>query len=200
MSVKLFADDEYCIEFATTKNKLWLETEILSSFLGKADEFSAILVVGGFGREFLDCPSFVSCYTTVLIIRIAMFDLVDNEVSIKLIQEFYQKNLIVSAVCHGAAALINVNTPEGTRLVAGERVTGFSDQEEIDVDMVKHMPFRLQDALDKSSGGHYEKAEKAWAPHVVVSTTKKLLIGQNPASAKPLAEALLGKLLAVAKD
>ena len=51
------------------------------------------------------------------------------------------------------------------------------------------MPFHLETALDKASGGHYEKAAKAWDPHVTVDG--KLLMGQNPNSANPLAVELL---------
>ncbi|KAH7311119.1 putative parkinson disease 7 domain-containing protein 1 [Rhexocercosporidium sp. MPI-PUGE-AT-0058] len=175
VSVELFKDDAYCMEFAATKSKLWLETEKLESFLGKAKQFTAILYVGGFGP---------------------MFDLSDNPISAKLIQEFYVADRIVSAVCHGAAALLKAQLPDGTLLIAGEKITGFSDVEEIAVDRQKDMPFHLEDALDKASGGLYEKAADAWAPHVIVSTTKRLVTGQNPASAKPFAEELLKKIQA----
>jgi putative intracellular protease/amidase len=123
--------------------------------------------------------------------EIAMFDLVDNEVSTKLIREFYESDLIVSAVCHGSAALLNATLADGTKFILNEPVTGFSNAEEIAVDRQKDMPFHLETALDVASGGNYEKAAEAWAPHVVVSRTKRLATGQNPASAKPLAEALL---------
>ena len=123
-----------------------------------------------------------------------MFDLVDNLVSQKLIREFYDAPRIVSAVCHGTAALLNVTLADGSRLIAGERVTGFSDAEEVAVDREKDMPFHLEDALDKASNGNYEKSEEAWAPKVIVSSTKALLTGQNPASAKGLAIELLKKV------
>jgi len=158
------------MEFAQTKEKLWMETEKLESFLGRAKEFTAILYVGGFGP---------------------MFDLVDNPTSTKLIREFYESDRIVSAVCHGSAALLNATLADGTKLIAGEDVTGFSNAEEIAVDRQKDMPFHLETYLDNASGGHYVKSEEAWAPRVVVSSTKKLLTGQNPASAQPLAVALL---------
>jgi len=173
VSVELFKNDDSCVEFANTKSDLWLNTEKLESFLGRANEFTAIFYVGGFGP---------------------MFDLVDNPTSISLIREFYDASKIVTFLCHGAAAALNVTLADGTKLIAGEKVTGFSNQEEIDVDREKDMPFHLQTYLDNASGGHYEKAAKAWDPHVVVSGTKKLLMGQNPASAKPLAEALLKKI------
>ncbi|KAH8657197.1 putative parkinson disease 7 domain-containing protein 1 [Tricladium varicosporioides] len=175
VSVQLFKDDAYCMEFAQTKEKLWTETEKLESFLGRAKEFTAILYVGGFGP---------------------MFDLVDNPVSTQLIREFYEADKMVSAVCHGSAALLKATLADGSLLVTGEKITGFSNAEEIAVDRQKDMPFHLETALDNASGGNYEKSEAAWAPHVIVSSTKKLLTGQNPASAQPLAVELLKKLKA----
>lgn len=116
---------------------------------------------------------------------LAMFDLVENHVSIQLILEFWNAGKYVVGLCHGAAALLNVRIRDGGLLVEGKKVTGFSNQEEIDVDREKDMPFHLETALNKASGGHYEKAAKAWDPHVTVDGN--LLMGQNPASANPLA-------------
>jgi len=123
----------------------------------------------------------------------AMFDLVDNEVSFQLIREFHEAGRVVSAVCHGSAALVNATLADGTKLIAGEAVTGFSNEEEVIAKRPQDMPFSLEEALDKASGGKYEKAKEPWAPHVVTSglKTKKLLTGQNPASARPFAEELL---------
>lgn len=130
-----------------------------------------------------------------------MFDLVDNKVSTDLIIEFHEKHKIVSAVCHGAAALLKATLPDGTLFIKGEKVTGFSNAEEIAVDRQKDMPFHLETALDVASGGGYEKADQAWGKKVVVSVSgegqgrKRLLTGQNPASAKGMAVELL-KMLA----
>lgn len=126
-----------------------------------------------------------------------MFDLVENATSTALINEFYASNLLVSAVCHGSAALLNVRLPNGHLLIHGHRVTGFSNAEEIAVDRQKDMPFHLETALDEASGGGYEKAVKAWDPWVVVSEIegKRLLTGQNPGSARGLAEEVLKALL-----
>jgi putative intracellular protease/amidase len=123
----------------------------------------------------------------------AMFDLVNNKVSLQLIREFHESGRIVSAVCHGSAALVNATLADGTKLIAGEAVTGFSNEEEVIANRPQDMPFSLEDALNNASGGKYEKATAAWAPHVVTSAlkTKKLLTGQNPASAKGFAEELL---------
>lgn len=51
ISVELFKNDPVCVDFKNTKEDLWMKTKKLDSFLGKADEFDAILYIGGFGRK-----------------------------------------------------------------------------------------------------------------------------------------------------
>lgn len=176
VSVELFKDS-VSVDFKDTKSQLWTQTEKLENFLGKAAEYEAILYIGGFGP---------------------MFDLVDNTVSHQLIREFWEADKMVSAVCHGSAALLKVTLPSGELLLKGHRVTGFSNQEEIDVDRQKDMPFHLETALNTASNGFYEKAAAAWGPKAIVTANGKLLTGQNPASAGPLAEEILKTLQATA--
>jgi putative intracellular protease/amidase len=60
-----------------------------------------------------------------------MFDLATGETLHKLFNEFYTANKIVSAVCHGPAALAHVKLADGEGyLLDGQRVTGFSNVEE----------------------------------------------------------------------
>jgi putative intracellular protease/amidase len=74
--------------------------------------------------------------------------------------------------------------------VQGKRVTGFTNEEEEAVHLTKVVPFLVEDEL-KRLGGLYEKVEN-WKAFVV--SDGRLVTGQNPASSKPGAEALL-KLL-----
>jgi putative intracellular protease/amidase len=119
----------------------------------------------------------------------AMWDLATDATSHELINEFYAHNKIVSAVCHGPAALANVKLPSGEYLIAGQAVTGFSNSEEDAVGLSKFMPFMLQDALEKNSGGKFVKADD-WAKKVVVSRGGLLITGQNPASAEGVGQAI----------
>ena len=80
---------------------------------------------------------------------------------------------------------------QGQPLVKGKRVTGFTNGEEEAVHLTKVVPFLVEDEL-KRLGGLYEKAAD-WASFVV--TDGRLVTGQNPASSRAGAEALL-KLLA----
>ncbi len=70
-----------------------------------------------------------------------MFDLVTDETLHKLFNEFYTANKIVSAACHGPAALVHVKLPDGEGyLLDGPRVTGFSNVKEEQVGLTAVMP------------------------------------------------------------
>lgn len=120
-----------------------------------------------------------------------MWDLSKDATSHKLINEFHSSHKIVSAVCHGPAALAFVKTPSGSYLLDGQAVTGFSTSEEDAVGLTSAMPFILEDQLNTASGGKYEKASADWGAKVVVSGNGKIITGQNPASAGGVGEAIL---------
>lgn len=119
-----------------------------------------------------------------------MWDLAEDSHSIALIEAFYNAGKPVAAVCHAPGVLHRVQF-QGQPLVNGKRVTGFANSEEEAVHLTKVVPFLVEDEL-KRLGGRYEKAAD-WASFVI--TDGRLVTGQNPASSKAGAEALL-KLLA----
>ena len=96
---------------------------------------------------------------------------------------------VVAAVCHGPAALVDLEV-DGKKLVADQPVTGFSNDEEAAVKLTDVVPFLLEDAL-RAAGGRYSKAEP-FAEHVVIA--RNLVTGQNPASTRGVAEGVV-KLL-----
>ncbi|CAG9948220.1 unnamed protein product [Clonostachys rosea f. rosea IK726] len=106
-----------------------------------------------------------------------MFDLT-------LIEEFYAAGKVVAAVCHGPAVFSNAFVG-AQPLLNGRKVTGFSNVEEELMNLTTAMPFLLEDAL-KQRFGSYEKAKEPWGEHIVVDG--RLITGQNPASAKGVAE------------
>jgi putative intracellular protease/amidase len=135
----------------------------------KASDYDAVFYPGGHGP---------------------MWDLAEDLRSIALIEAFYSSGKPVAAVCHAPGVLHRVKF-QGQPLVQGKRVTGFTNGEEEAVHLTKVVPFLVEDEL-KRLGGLYEKVEN-WKAFVV--SDGKLVTGQNPASSKPAAEALL-KLLA----
>src|SRR6185312_12014029 len=119
-----------------------------------------------------------------------MWDLAEDPLSIALIEAFWNAGKPVAAVCHAPGVLHRVRI-DGQPLVKGKRVTGFTNGEEEAVHLTKVVPFLVEDEL-KRLGGLYEKAAD-WASFAV--TDGRLVTGQNPASSRAGAEALL-KLLA----
>jgi putative intracellular protease/amidase len=119
-----------------------------------------------------------------------MWDLTEDTHSIALIEAFYNAGKPVAAVCHAPAVLHRVKF-RGESIVKGKRVTGFTNGEEAVVQLTKIVPFLVEDEL-KRLGGIYEKAAD-WASFVI--TDGRLVTGQNPASSKAAAEALLKLLI-----
>ncbi len=118
-----------------------------------------------------------------------MWDLVEDKKSISLIEEFVRAGKPVAAVCHAPAVFHRVKI-EGRPLVAGRRVTGFTNSEEEAVKLTTVVPFLVEDDL-KAMGGTFERAGD-WESFVVVD--HRLITGQNPASSTAAAKSLL-KLL-----
>ena len=119
-----------------------------------------------------------------------MWDLANDSDSIALIQDALAAEKPVAAVCHAPAALKNVKNADGTPLVKGKTVTGFSNSEEDAVGLSDIVPFLLEDTL-KEQGGEYSRGDD-WAVHVVEDGL--LITGQNPASSEEAAKRLLAKL------
>jgi putative intracellular protease/amidase len=119
-----------------------------------------------------------------------MWDLVGDPDSIRLIETMYAAGKPVAAVCHAPGALRDVKAPDGTPLVKGKQVAGFTNSEEEAVGLTNVVPFLVEDMLTEK-GARYSKGAD-WQAHVV--TDGKLVTGQNPASSEPAAHALLGML------
>lgn len=176
-SVEAFKEDKLSVDFLNKHKDLWQNTVKLESLLGHAKDYEGIFFVGGHGP---------------------MFDLAIDENSHKLINEFYSHNKIISAVCHGPAAIASVKLPSGEYLISGQAVTGFSNSEEEGVGKAKYMPFSLEDELNRASGGKFVKADKDFGEKVVIARGGRLITGQNPASAagvgKAIYDAVFGEL------
>ena len=119
-----------------------------------------------------------------------LWDLAEDPVSIKLIESMAAAGKIVSAVCHAPGALRHVKATDGSPLVKGKKVTGFTNTEEDASQLTDIVPFLVEDML-VNNGGQYSKGAD-WAPYVVVDG--KLITGQNPASSELAAQAVLRQL------
>ena len=119
-----------------------------------------------------------------------LWDLAEDPVSIRLLEYFNAGGRPITAVCHAPAIFRHTKVANGKPLVSGRNVTGFTNTEEAAAGLTDVVPFLVEDMLVKN-GGIYSKGAD-WASHVVVDGN--IVTGQNPASSKGAAEALL-KLL-----
>ena len=136
----------------------------------KAEDFDAVFYPGGHGP---------------------LWDLAESRDSISLIEAMIAAGKPVATVCHAPGVLRHVKAPDGSPLVKGKKVTGFTNTEEEAVGLTHIVPFLVEDML-KQNGGEYSKLGD-WQPYAI--TDGLLITGQNPASSEAAAEALL-KLLA----
>ena len=116
-----------------------------------------------------------------------VWDLPDNAELQRILPAAYAQGKVVAAVCHGPAALVNLKTERGEYLIHGKQVTGFTNAEEAAVKLTDVVPFLLEDALRRAGGNYVGKPN--WQANVVVDD--QLVTGQNPASAREVAAAIV---------
>ena len=107
-----------------------------------------------------------------------------------MIQDTIGADKPVALVCHAPGVLRDVKAADGTPLVKGKTVTGFTNSEEAAVGLSDIVPFLVEDMLGQQ-GGNYSKTAD-WGVHVVEDGL--LITGQNPASSEKAAQTLLAKL------
>jgi len=160
---------------ATIRFKADVDAQAVLAHTGKlaevsAADFDAVFYPGGHGP---------------------LWDLAEDRASIALIEAMLAAGKPVAAVCHAPGVLRHVKAADGSPLVRGKQVTGFTNTEEEAVGLTQVVPFLVEDML-KEHGGLYTKLAD-WQAYAV--TDGLLVTGQNPASSEAAAAALL-KLLA----
>lgn len=131
--------------------------------------YSGIYMAGGHGT----CTDFYG--------NQALYDVVDKA---------FANGKVVAADCHGPIGLLGCKKPDGTPLVAGKKVTGFTDSEEAAVGLTDKVPALIESEFRKL-GADFQKGAD-WGVNVAVDG--KLITGQNPASSVACAEAFVGAL------
>lgn len=118
-----------------------------------------------------------------------LWDLAEDGDSVALIESALRLGKPVALVCHAPGVLRHVRNEDGTPLVQGRKVAGFTNTEEAAMGLVDVVPFLVEDEL-KQLGGIYSKSGD-FESYVVEDGL--LITGQNPASSSA-ADALLTKL------
>ncbi|RLQ06312.1 type 1 glutamine amidotransferase domain-containing protein [Micromonospora sp. BL1] len=116
-----------------------------------------------------------------------MWDFPDDPDLARIARSVYERGGVVAAVCHGPSALVNLTLTDGSRLIAGKRVAGFTNSEEAAVGLTDEVPFLLADKLTEAGAQHVPAPD--FTEHVVVDG--RLVTGQNPQSARAVADAVV---------
>lgn len=117
----------------------------------------------------------------------AMWDFHNNEALDRVAASIYENGGIVSAVCHGPAALVNIKLSNGKYLVEGKDVSAFTDAEEAEAGLTEVVPFLLESKL-RERGAKMHPA-KNWQDQSIVS--ERLVTGQNPQSARSVGKKIV---------
>jgi putative intracellular protease/amidase len=136
------------------------------------DQFDAVMVAGGLAP---------------------MFTFRDDAGLHDAIRMFYEAEKPTAICCHGTAALVDLKLSDGSYLVAGRTVTGFSNAEEEFSDRFvgqQVMPWRIEDVL-RERGANYVQGGlfKAFAVR-----DGRLITGQQQYSGRRVAELVIEAL------
>lgn len=156
------------------QQKLWSQAlETLTKTISikdiNPDEYDAVFFPGGHGT---------------------MFDLPNNSTINLLLRSFDENKKVIATVCHGPACFIGTTLKDGSSLLAGRRITGFTNEEEVAAEQSENMPFLLETKLLDQQANYVKQSE--WSDHIEID--ENIITGQNPQSSKSVAKAIIKKI------
>jgi putative intracellular protease/amidase len=159
------------LENDVTRAKI-MDTLVLSEVDGH--DYAAVFLVGGYG---------------------AVYDFPGNDDIVRIARDVWEDGGVVGSICHGAAALPSLVTGDGTSLVAGRTVTGFSKVEDREVESTLGANFLdvyVEDHI-REAGGEYVSGEP-FGPFAVTSEDGRLVTGQQQFSGEVFGDHLVAAL------
>jgi putative intracellular protease/amidase len=120
-----------------------------------------------------------------------MVDMPEHPVLKAVVKETFERDAVVGAVCHGPVSLLNVKLSNGDYLLRDKNISSFTNDEEKNYAKAD-VPFELETALVGQGAIFHQVAP--WQPLSIADGN--LVTGQNPASAKGVAEKMIALLAA----
>src|SRR4029450_9403955 len=111
------------LRFKADKNAQAALANTMKLSMVSADDYDTVFYPGGHGP---------------------LWDLAEDRNSINLIETMFAAGKPVAAVCHAPGAFRHVKAPDGSPLVKGKSVTGFSNSEEAAVGLTHVVPFLVE--------------------------------------------------------
>ena len=125
-----------------------------------------------------------------------LWDLASDSRTIHAIEHWIGRGTPIAMVCHAPAILRDARKPNGEPLVKGVTLTGFTDAEDEELGLTRHLLFSLEKAL-VGNGATFQRSPRNWQECVVEDGP--LITGQNPASAARLADVLVTRVARAAE-
>ena len=107
------------------------------------------------------------------------------------VSKIHEQGGVVGAVCHGPAGLLGTKRSDGTPLLKGRKVNGFTNSEETAAGLSNVVPFLLEDEL-KGEGAIFERSTEDFSGFAIRDA--RIVTGQNPDSSAAVAEHMLAAL------
>jgi putative intracellular protease/amidase len=108
----------------------------------------------------------------------------------RIVEAMNVRRALIAGVCHGVLGLLSAEAEDGLTLLKGRKATGISNAEDELAGVAQIVPLLPEDHLKKA--GAIYVAAAPFAANVV--SDGHVLTGQNPASALPLAQAIVRRL------
>lgn len=119
----------------------------------------------------------------------AMFGVAEDTAIQDIARNIYNKNGVISTLCHGTAGIAYLKDANGKSLYAGKRITGYPDKfEDTEMDYYKAFPFSIDQAIKKNEGNFVYSENAGDGFHLVDG---RFVTGQDPSSASKVANEVL---------
>lgn len=119
----------------------------------------------------------------------AMFGVAEDTAIQNIARNIYNKNGVISTLCHGTAGIAYLKDANGKSLYAGKRITGYPDKfEDTEMDYYKAFPFSIDQAIKKNEGNFVYSENAGDGFHLVDG---RFVTGQDPSSASKVANEVL---------
>ncbi len=128
----------------------------------------------------------------------AMFGVAEDKTIQEIARKIYNKNGVISTICHGTAGIAFLKDENGKSLYAGKKITGYPDKfEDKDMEYYKAFPFAMDKAI-KNNEGNFVYSDKEDDSFFVVDG--RFVTGQDPSSSSKVANEVIAILKANLKD
>lgn len=119
----------------------------------------------------------------------AMYGVAEDAIIQKIARTIYNKNGVVSAICHGTAGISYLKDDNRKSLYAGRKITGYPDEfENKETKYYKTFPFAINTAIKNNEGNFVYSKNGGDAFYIVDG---RFVTGQDPTSASKVASEVL---------